>query len=130
MYGRPIEMSFEPGRFLVAESGTLLCRVVDVKRNVTKTFVGVDTGMGHLIRPAMYGSHHDIQNVTRPRARKEKVTIAGNYCESGDVLAKDRLLPKCEVGDVLAIKNAGAYGFVMSSDYNLRPRPKEILTDA
>jgi diaminopimelate decarboxylase len=128
-YGRKLEMSFEPGRYLVAESGTLLVTVVDIKRNSTKTFVGVDSGMGHLIRPAMYDSYHTIDTISRPNAKKEKVTIAGFYCESGDVLAKDREIAMPEIGDILAIRNAGAYGYSMSSDYNLRPRPAEVLLD-
>jgi diaminopimelate decarboxylase len=128
-YGRKLAMSFEPGRFIVAESGTLYATVVDIKRNPKKTFVGVDSGMGHLIRPAMYGSHHTIENVSRPGAKKEKVTIVGYYCESGDVLAKDRVLPMPHIGDILAIRNAGAYGYTMSSDYNLRPRPAEVLVN-
>jgi diaminopimelate decarboxylase len=127
--GRKLKMSFEPGRFLVAESGTLYVTVVDIKRNSEKTFVGVDSGMGHLIRPAMYGSHHTIDNVSRPDAKCEKVTIAGYYCESGDVLAKDRSIPMPEIGDILAIRNAGAYGYAMASNYNLRPKPAEVLVD-
>jgi len=128
-FGRKLKMSFEPGRYVVAESGTLLVTVVDIKKNPKKTFVGVDSGMGHLIRPAMYGSYHSIENLSRPDAKKEKVTIAGFYCESGDVLAKDRPLPMPEIGDILAIRNAGAYGYAMASDYNLRPRPAEVLVD-
>jgi len=127
--GRTLKMSFEPGRYLVAESGTLYVTVVDIKDNSEKTFVGVDSGMGHLVRPAMYGSHHTIDNVSRPDAPQKKVTIAGYYCESGDVLAKDRMLPMPEIGDILAIRNAGAYGYAMASDYNLRPRPAEVLLD-
>jgi len=126
-YGRKIELSFEPGRYLVAEAGSLLVTVNDVKRNPRKTFVGVDSGMGHLIRPAMYGSHHEIVNATHPHNKKERVTVAGYYCESGDVLAKDRLIPTPEIGDILCIKNTGAYGYVMSSGYNLRERPAEVL---
>ena len=128
-YGRPIEMSFEPGRFVVAEAGVLLARVTDVKRNPQRTFIGVDSGMGHLIRPMMYGAYHEIENISHPHKKRERVTVAGYYCESGDVLAKDRLLPMPEIGDILAIKNAGAYGFVMSSDYNLRPKPREVMLE-
>src|SRR5207253_3166769 len=104
-YGRKLEMLFEPGRYIVAESGSLLVTVTDIKRNPKKTFIGVDSGMGHLIRPAMYDSHHTIDNVSQPDAKKEKVTIVGNYCESGDVLARDRELPMPEIGDILAIRN-------------------------
>ena len=129
-YGRTPELSFEPGRYLVAEAGTLVVSVVDIKKNPKKTFIGVDSGMGHLIRPAMYDSYHHIENISRPNARKEKVTIAGNYCESGDVFAKDRLLATPKIGDILAIRTTGAYGYTMSSDYNLRPRPKEVVIGA
>ena len=129
-YGSIPEVSFEPGRYLVAEAGTLITTVVDIKRNPKKTFIGVDSGMGHLIRPAMYDSYHYIENVSRPKSRKQSVTIAGNYCESGDVLAKDRMIPIPQLGDLLAIRNAGAYGYTMSSDYNLRPRPKEIVVNS
>ena len=126
-YGRKLEMSFEPGRYLVAESGTLLVMVVDIKKNPEKTFIGVDSGMGHLIRPAMYDSHHIIDNLSRATGHKARVTIAGFYCESGDVLAKDRAMFMPEIGDILAIRNAGAYGYTMSSNYNLRERPAEVL---
>jgi diaminopimelate decarboxylase len=126
-FGRTLEMSFEPGRYLVAEAGTLLVTVVDIKKNPEKTFIGVDSGMGHLIRPAMYDSHHIIDSLTHPNAHKARVTVAGYYCESGDVLAKDRAMPMPEIGDILAIRNAGAYGYTMSSNYNLRERPAEVL---
>lgn len=126
-YERQVEMSFEPGRFLVAEAGSLLVTVTDIKKNPKKTFIGVDSGMGHLVRPAMYGSYHEIVNATHPRNPKRKVTIAGFYCESGDVFAKDRRLPMPELGDVLVIRNAGAYGFAMSSNYNMREKPAEVL---
>jgi diaminopimelate decarboxylase len=126
-YGRKLELSFEPGRYLVAESGVLLVTVTDIKKNKKNTFVGVDSGMGHLVRPAMYDSYHIIDNVSRPFEKTTKVTVVGNYCESGDVLARDRLLPVPQIGDILVIRNAGAYGYAMSSDYNLRPRPAEIL---
>lgn len=126
-YGKKIQISFEPGRYLVAEAGSLLVKVTDIKKNPTKTFVGVNSGMNHLVRPAMYDSHHEIINVSNPNGKKEKVTIAGNICESGDVFAKNRLIAKTKIGDVLAIKNAGAYGYAMSSDYNSRLKPKEFL---
>ncbi len=125
-YGRKIKMSFEPGRYPAAEAGHLLVTVTDIKENPSKTFVGVNSGFNHLIRPAMYGSYHEIANLSRPKARARKVTVAGNICESGDVFAVDRLLAAPRIGDILAIRNAGAYGFTMSSDYNLRAKPKEV----
>nr|MBC7243932.1 diaminopimelate decarboxylase [Chloroflexota bacterium] len=126
-YGKELTMVLEPGRYLVAEAGTLLATVTDVKRTPHRTFVGIDTGFNHLIRPAMYGSYHPILNASCVRGREEIVTVAGNLCEAGDLFAKDRKLPECKEGDILAILNAGAYGFSMSSNYNARPRPAEVL---
>jgi diaminopimelate decarboxylase len=126
-YGREAVISFEPGRYLVAEAGFLAVIVTDIKRNPTKTFVGINSGFNHLLRPVLYNAYHEIINITRPHARMEKVTIAGNICESGDLFAKDRLLPMPHIGDVLMIKNVGAYGYTMSSDYNLRPKPRELF---
>lgn len=126
-YGKKLEFSFEPGRYLVAEAGHLLVQVTDIKRNPNKTFVGVNSGMNHLVRHAMYDSYHEIINLNNPKGRKEKVTVAGNMCESGDVFAKNRKISKCRIGDILSIENAGAYGYVMASEYNSRPKPKEFL---
>lgn len=125
--GRKVAVSFEPGRYLVAEAGNLLVKVTDIKSNSKRTFVGVNSGFNHLIRPAFYGAYHKIVNGSHPNGKPKKVTIAGNVCESGDIFAKDRLIPKPEIGDILVIKNAGAYGYTMSSDYNLRPKPVEVL---
>lgn len=127
---RPIEFRFEPGRFLVAEAGTLLVTVTSVKRTTRHTFVGVDSGMNHLIRPALYDAWHEIVNLTRPNAPASCVRVAGQICESGDLLAVDRELPTPEEGDVLAIRNAGAYGYSMASTYNLRPRPAEVMIES
>ncbi len=126
-YGRRLTMSIEPGRYLVAESGILLVKGTDVKRNPGRIFVGVNSGFNHLIRPAMYGSFHEIVNASRVNGRKERVTVAGNVCESGDVFAKNRTLTACKEGDTLAILNAGAYGYSMASHYNSRPLPAEVL---
>ncbi|MGC8787238.1 MAG: diaminopimelate decarboxylase [Anaerolineae bacterium] len=126
-YGKELTMVLEPGRYLVAEAGTLLATVTDVKRTPHRIFVGIDSGFNHLIRPAMYSAYHPIVNASRVRGEEEVITVAGNLCESGDVFARDRKLTVCEEGDVLAILNAGAYGFAMSSNYNARPRPAEIL---
>lgn len=125
--GRAISFSMEPGRFLVAEAGTLLVSVVDMKSTEKHLFVGVNSGFNHLIRPAMYGSHHPIENVTRSRGLRKAVTVAGNVCESGDIFATKRLMVVPQVGDVLAILIAGAYGFSMASNYNLRKFPREVL---
>lgn len=126
---RSVAMSFEPGRYLVAEAGVLAVKVNDIKRNPTKTFVGVNSGFNHLVRPAMYGSYHEIVNITHPRGARERVTVAGNICESGDVFAKDRTIASPKINDILIIKNAGAYGYTMSSDYNLRPKPREVVIE-
>ncbi len=127
--GRKLHIAFEPGRYLVAEAGVLLVSITDIKKNPSRTFVGVNSGFNHLIRPAMYGSYHEIANASRNGGRKKKVSVAGNVCESGDVFAKDRMLPECRVGDTLAILNAGAYGYSMASRYNSRDLPREVLVD-
>ena len=128
-YGRNLTIIFEPGRYLVAEAGTLLVQVTEIKKNPTKTFVGTDSGFNHLIRPAMYGSYHEVVNASRIKGKKVKVSVVGNICESADFFAKDRLLTIPRQGEILAILNAGAYGFSMSSNYDLRPRPAEVLIE-
>ena len=124
--GKKFEYSFEPGRYLVAEAGTLLVTVVDRKATSKHAFVGVNSGFNQLIRPAMYGSYHPIQNVSRS-GKTELVTVAGNVCESGDVFATHRAIATPKIGDVLAIECAGAYGFSMASYYNLHAPPREVL---
>jgi diaminopimelate decarboxylase len=120
----------EPGRFLVADSTILLTTVNTLKVTPYKNFVGVDAGFNTLIRPAMYGSYHHILVTNKLSAPdEEKYDIAGPICESGDLLAKDRLMPKIEEGDLLAVLNAGAYGFAMSSQYNSRPRAAEVMVN-
>jgi diaminopimelate decarboxylase len=128
-YGKELSMRFEAGRYLVAESGTLLVTVTDIKKTPAHTFVGVDSGFNHLIRPAMYGAYHVIETVTHPDAERAVVTIAGNVCESGDVFAEDREIAMPIEGDILGIRNAGAYGFTMASTYNSRPLPAEVLIE-
>ncbi len=129
-YGRPLELRLEPGRFCVAEAGRLLTTVTSVKTNPDgRTFVGCDTGFNHLVRPAMYGAYHRIENLTRPGADLAKVDIVGNICESGDLFARDRLIPRPHVGDILALCDAGAYGMSMASTYNTRPLPAEVVIE-
>jgi diaminopimelate decarboxylase len=119
----------EPGRFLVAQAGALLARVLYVKRNGKKTFVIVDAAMNDLIRPALYQAHHEIVAV-RPRAGRECVVdVVGPVCESGDFFARDRRLGPVEPGDLVALLDAGAYGMVQSSNYNSRPRAAEVLVE-
>lgn len=116
----------EPGRSIVGNTTILLTRVNAVKRGY-KNFVAVDAGFNLLIRPAMYGSYHRVVVANKEKGEEELYTIVGPICESGDVLAKDRTLPKVEKGDLIAILDAGAYGFAMSSQYNGRPRCAEVL---
>lgn len=119
----------EPGRFLVAQAGALVTRVVRVKRNGKKTFVIVDAAMNDLIRPSLYQAHHEIFAV-RPRAGKpRKVDVVGPICETGDFFAHDRALPPLEAGDLIAILDSGAYGMSESSNYNTRLRPAEVLVE-
>ncbi len=119
----------EPGRFLVAQAGALVTRILQVKRNGKKTFVITDAAMNDLIRPALYQAHHEIVPVT-PRAGKPRlVDVVGPVCESGDFFARDRRLAPVEPGDLLAILDAGAYGMAQSSNYNSRPRPAEVLVE-
>jgi diaminopimelate decarboxylase len=128
-YSKDLELRLEPGRYIVAESGALLTEVVDIKQTPKYKFVGVNSGFSHLVRPAFYGSYHHIFNLSNLNGKSEVVHIAGNLCESSDVFAKGRLLPKARIGDLLLIADAGAYGYPMSSDYNLRPKPKEVVID-
>ncbi len=118
----------EPGRYLVARAGVLLTRVTQTKGKGEMRYIGVGTGMNSLIRPALYGSYHEIVNLSRAdQAPSETVTVVGPICETGDRLGSDRLLPPTEEGDVILIANAGAYGYVMSSHYNRREVAKEIV---
>src|SRR6184192_4400131 len=126
-----IQILVEPGRFLVGNSGVLLTRVLYIKKSGAKTFAIVDAGMNDLIRPALYHSYHEIVPVeernTITSKRAEKIDIVGPVCESGDFFALDREMPELHEGDLLAIMSAGAYGFVMASNYNSRPLPAEAL---
>lgn len=122
------ELWLEPGRYIVASSGVLLCQVTGVKETPYRKFVNLDAGFNALMRPVMYDSYHRVQVVNKHREKPTEVyDIAGNICESGDILARERKLPRIDSGDVIAIYDAGAYGFSMSSQYNLRPRPAEVL---
>jgi diaminopimelate decarboxylase/aspartate kinase len=118
----------EPGRFLVAQAGVLLAQVTQLKGKGAVQYVGVATGMNSLIRPALYGAHHDIVNLTRfGEPGSEVYNVVGPICESADYLGRERLLPETSEGDTLLIANAGAYGHVMSSSYNLRHPAQELL---
>ena len=129
-YGSEIIFKVEPGRYVVAESSILLGKVNSVKFNGAKKFIGTDIGFNVLARPMLYDAHHDIEVYSasgHASSKEEKVTVVGNICESGDILATDRVLPDILEGDVLGILDAGAYGFAMSSNYNSRLRPAEVL---
>lgn len=123
----------EPGRFLVAQAGGLLSRVLVVKQNGAKTFVITDAAMNDLIRPALYSAHHEIVPVRRPRktpiSDPNPVDIVGPVCESGDFFARDRPMPRLRRGDLVLLLDSGAYGMSQASNYNSRPRPAEILVE-
>ncbi|UJP65735.1 diaminopimelate decarboxylase [Mongoliitalea daihaiensis] len=125
-YGRPLEIWFEPGKFLVSESGVLLTKVNLIKSTPASTFIGVDTGLNHLIRPMMYDAYHHVVNISKLDGPERVYTIVGYICET-DTIAADRKLKEVQEGDIIAIKNAGAYGFSMASNYNSRLKPAEIL---
>jgi diaminopimelate decarboxylase len=118
----------EPGRYMVCDASILLTTVNTVKTTPFKKFVGVDAGFNTLVRPTMYGSYHHVLVANKLDATEEETyDVVGPVCESGDVLARDRRLPEVEEGDLLAVLNAGAYGYSMSSQYNARPRAAEVL---
>jgi diaminopimelate decarboxylase len=125
-YGRPLELWFEPGKFLVSESGYLLSKVNVVKETPATTFIGVDSGLNHLIRPMMYGSYHEIYNVSNPSGELKEYSVVGYICET-DTFGWGRKISETQRGDIMVFKNAGAYGFSMSSNYNSRFRPAEVL---
>jgi diaminopimelate decarboxylase len=125
-YGRSVEIWFEPGKYLVSNSGFLLTKVNTIKQTVSTIFAGIDTGLNHLIRPMFYDAYHAIHNTTNPDGTPRLYNVVGYVCET-DTFAYDRMIPELREGDVIAIANAGAYGFSMSSNYNCRLRPAEIL---
>lgn len=128
--GGEIRFIFEPGRWIVAPAGLLLTRINSIKDQGRISFIGTDTGFNHLLRPALYDAYHSIVNVSKSEIEPStKYTIAGNICESGDILAEDRLLPESNIGDLLAICDTGAYGMTMASNYNRRALPAEVLID-
>ena len=120
------ELWSEPGRYLVADAGVILARCTQLKRKGGVRYVGIDAGMNTLIRPALYEAYHEIVNLSRFGEPAEQLAqIVGPICESGDVLGNNRRLPETREGDVLLVAQAGAYGAVMASDYNLRGRAQE-----
>ena len=126
--GLEATLLLEPGRFIVAQAGGLLTRVLRVKRNGTKTFVVTDAGMNDLIRPSLYQAHHEILPVRQaPDAVNETYDVVGPVCESGDFFARDRLMPRTSTGDLALLLDAGAYGMSLASNYNTRARAAEVM---
>lgn len=125
-YGRKLELWIEPGKYLVSGAGTLMVTTNVVKSTPSLTFVGVNSGLNQLIRPMMYDAYHEIVNISNPTGSHKMYTVVGNICET-DTLGADRKLNEVREGDLLAIKNAGAYGYSMASNYNSRFRPAEVL---
>jgi len=122
------ELWAEPGRYLVADAGVLVARCTQLKRKGDVRYVGIDCGMNSLIRPALYEAYHEIVNLSRAgEAATELVQVVGPICESGDVLGSNRRLPPTQEGDVILIAQAGAYGAVMASHYNLREPAAEVV---
>lgn len=124
-YGRQLELWLEPGKFLVSEAGYLIVKVTVVKDTPVINFLGVDSGLNHLIRPMLYDAYHGVYNLSRS-GQSSNYHVVGYICET-DTLAADRSLPEAKAGDLLVIQNAGAYGFSMASNYNSRLRPPEVL---
>ena len=128
---RKLRVKMEPGRYIVAECGALLGTVHAVKQNGVRTYVGTDIGFNVLVRPVMYDSHHDIEIYRKDEVLKsdklKPVSVVGNICETGDIIAKDRELPDTAEGDIIGVMDAGAYGYSMASNYNNRLRPAEVL---
>jgi diaminopimelate decarboxylase len=127
--GLPLMLLVEPGRSIVGAAGALLTRVLDLKENRGKQFVIVDAGMNDLLRPALYSAFHRVEPVVSRGGDTRRVDVVGPVCETGDFLARDRNLERVEVGDLLAVRDTGAYGFVMASNYNMRPRAAEALVE-
>ena len=125
--GLDCTLVLEPGRVLVGNAGILVTKVLFTKEGEEKYFIIVDAGMNDLARPSLYGSFHGLQPVVEKNRREVKASLVGPICESGDFLAKDRMMPAFEPGELVAVMSAGAYGFTMSSNYNSRPRVPEIL---
>ena len=125
-YGRELTLTFEPGKFLVSESGFFLAKVNVVKQTTSTVFAGIDSGFNHLIRPMLYGSQHTIENISNPKGKERFYTVVGYICET-DTFANNRRISEINEGDILCFKNAGAYCFSMASNYNSRYKPAEVL---
>jgi diaminopimelate decarboxylase len=125
-YGRMVGVWFEPGKFLVSEAGYFITKVNVVKDSASNVFAGVDSGLNHFIRPMFYGAYHIIENISNPDGPIKNYNVVGNICET-DTFAENRALNEIREDDLLVFQNAGAYGFEMSSNYNSRFKPAEVL---
>ncbi|RLD28416.1 MAG: diaminopimelate decarboxylase [Bacteroidetes bacterium] len=125
-YGREITLAFEPGKYLVSEAGYFLTTVNAIKQTTSTVFAQIDSGFNHLIRPMLYGSRHEIYNISNPKGKQRFYSVVGYICET-DTFANNRRITEINEGDILAFKNAGAYCFTMASNYNSRYRPAEVL---
>ena len=125
-YGRELALAFEPGKYLVSESGKFLAKVNVIKQTTSTVFAGIDTGFNHLIRPMFYGSHHEITNISNPEAKPRFYSVVGYICET-DTFGNNRRIAEIREGDILSFSNAGAYCFSMASNFNSRYRPAEVL---
>jgi diaminopimelate decarboxylase len=125
-YGRDLTLAFEPGKFLVSEAGVFLAKVNVVKQTTSTVFAQIDSGFNHLIRPMLYGSQHEILNISNPKGRERFYSVVGYICET-DTFANNRRISEINEGDILAFQNAGAYCYSMASNYNSRYRPAEVL---
>lgn len=125
-YGRDLTLAFEPGKFLVSEAGFFLAKVNVVKQTTSTVFAGIDSGFNHLIRPMLYGSQHYIENISNPKGKERFYSVVGYICET-DTFANNRRISEIKEGDILCFRNAGAYCFSMSSNYNSRFKPAEVL---
>jgi len=125
-YGKTLELAFEPGKFLVSDAGYFLTKVNTVKQTTSTVFAQVDSGFNHLIRPMLYNSYHEIINISNPEGRERFYTVVGYICET-DTFGSNRKISEISEGDFVAFRNAGAYCFTMSSNYNSRYRPAEVL---
>ena len=125
-YGRSLTLAFEPGKFLVSESGFFLAKVNVVKQTTSTVFASIDSGFNHLIRPMLYGSQHYIENISNPKGKERFYSVVGYICET-DTFANNRRISEIKEGDILCFRNAGAYCFAMASNYNSRYKPTEVL---
>ena len=125
-YGKELTLAFEPGKFLVSEAGQFLAKVNVVKQTTSTVFAQIDSGFNHLIRPMLYGSQHEIENISNPEGRERFYSVVGYICET-DTFANNRRIAEINEGDIIAFKNAGAYCYSMASNYNSRYRPAEVL---